>query len=67
MVLDNLIGLEVKKAKKILSEFGYNDIEEIINSKDNELCDTTIVCAVRENGTKVTLVCGEFYLNIGEK
>ena len=66
MDLKDLIGLEVKKAKKILSEFGYNDIEEIINSKDNELCDTTMVCAVRENGTKVTLVCGEFFLNVKE-
>ena len=66
MDLKDLIGLEVKKAKKILSEFGYNDIEEIINSKDNELCDTTMVCAVRKNGTKVTLVCGEFFLNVKE-
>lgn len=66
MDLKNLIGLELNEAKKVLNEFGYNDIEEVINSKKNELCDTLVVCAVRENGTKITLVCGEFYLNIKE-
>ncbi len=61
-----LIGLEEEKARQFLIKNGYNNIVTITNSKDNELCDTTIVCAVRENGTKVTLVCGEFYLNIEE-
>ncbi len=67
MDFKNLIGLEVSKAKKVLSDFGYNDIEEIKNSKENELCDSLLVCAVRESNKKITLICGEFYLNIKEK
>lgn len=67
MDFNSLIGLEEQKARQVLVENGYNNIETKINSKENELCDTKVVCAVRENEEKVTLVCGEFYLNIGEK
>ena len=66
MDLKSLIGLEVSKAKKVLNDFGYNDIEEIKNSKENELCDSLVVCAVREENKKITIVCGEFYLNVKE-
>ena len=66
MDFKSLIGLELEKAKKVLLEFGYNDIEEIKNSKENELCDSLIVCSVRESNKKVTLICGEFYLNVKE-
>ena len=66
MDFKDLIGLELNDAKKVLNNFGYNDIEEVINSKTNELCDSLVVCAVRENGKKITLVCGEFFLKIKE-
>ena len=66
MDFKNLIGLEVNEAKKVLLEFGYNDIEEVINSKNNEKSDSLVVCAVRFDGAKITLVCGEFFLNIKE-
>lgn len=62
----DLVGLGVDDAKKVLGNFGYNDIEEVINSKSNEKCDALVVCAVRENGKKITLVCGEFFLNVKE-
>ena len=67
MDFNDLIGLDVTDAKKVLNNFGYNDIEEVINSKSNELCDTLVVCAVRQKNKKITLVCGEFYLNVKEK
>ena len=67
MDFKSLIGLEMKKARNLLIDFGYNDIETIINSKENELNDTLVVCAVRQNKSKVTLICGEFYLNLKEK
>ena len=66
MDFNNLIGLEEQKARQFLIENGYNNIETIINSKDNNLCDTKVVCAVRNNGERITLICGEFYLNIEE-
>ena len=66
MDFKDLIGLKVDDAKKVLNNFGYNDIEEVINSKSNELCDTLVVCAVRQFGEKITLILGEFFLNIKE-
>ena len=66
MDFKDLIGLEVNDAKKILAKFGYNDIEEVINSKSNEQCDTLVVCAVRNDDSKITLILGEFFLNIKE-
>ena len=66
MDFNNLIGLEEEKARQFLIENGYNNIETIINSKDNNLCDTKVVCAVQHMNEKITLVCGEFYLNIEE-
>ena len=66
MDFNDLIGLDVTDAKKVLSNFGYNDIEEVINSKSNDLCDTQVVCAVRQSDKKITLILGEFFLNVKE-
>ena len=63
-MFENLIGLKEKKARQFLEKNGYNNIETIINSKHNDLCDTLVVCAIREKNAKITLICGEFYLNI---
>lgn len=67
MDFNSLIGLSEQKAKQFLLQNGYNNIETIINSKNNEKCDTLVVCAVREADKKITLVCGEFYLNMKEQ
>ena len=67
MDFNSLIGLEEKKARQFLMDNGYNNIETKINSKDNTLCDTKVVCAVRNGGQTITLICGEFYLNLEEK
>lgn len=64
MDFNNLIGLEEKIARQFLEKNGYNNIETIINSKHNDLCDKVMVCAVRFDGAKVTLICGEFHLNL---
>lgn len=64
MDFSSLIGLDEKKAREILAKNGYNNIETIINSKHNELCDSLLVCSANEENGKVSLVCGEFYLNI---
>ena len=66
MDFKDIIGLDVTDAKKVLNNFGYNDIEEVINSKSNEKCDTFVVCAVRQSNKKITLILGEFFLNIKE-
>ena len=63
---DDLIGLEIESAKKLLVENGYNNIKVVINSKPNTKTDTLLVCATDVSGTFVTLICGEFYLNIKE-
>ena len=64
MDFNSLIGLEESKARLVLAENGFDDIETTINSKHNEQCDTLIVCAVKENDGQVLLICGEFYLEI---
>lgn len=61
-----LIGQTKEKALNILAENGYNDIECIINSKSNALCDSLLVCKVENCDNKIKLVLGEFYLNIKE-
>ena len=66
MDFNGLIGLEEEKARQFLIKNGYNNIETVINSKDNNLCDTKVVCAVRNSGEKITLILGEFFLNIKE-
>lgn len=63
---DSLIGLKESDAKQILTSFGYKNIITVINSKQNQKCDTMLVCAVRQNkeSKEVTLICGEFFINI---
>lgn len=67
MEFNSLIGLKEQDARQFLLNNGYNNIETIINSKNSNKCDTLVVCAVRESEAKITLVCGEFYLNIKEQ
>ena len=61
---ESLIGLKKDDAIEILKNNGYNDIEIIINSKSNNLCDSYLVCKAEEKNGMVMLVLGEFYLNI---
>lgn len=62
MDFDVLIGREEPIARKLLLENGYNNITTIINSKEDDKCNTTLVCAVQTQGDAITLICGEFYL-----
>jgi hypothetical protein len=65
--LNSVIGLEAKDAENVLLENGYKNIIIVLNSKHNDKCDTKIVCSVRRENDEVTLVCGEFYVDIKEK
>ena len=61
----SVVGLEKDEAVKILNKEGFKKVNVMINSKYNELCDTVIVCSVKEqNDESVTLICGEFYLKL---
>ncbi len=61
---DSLIGLEEDKAREILTKFGYKNINVLLNSKLNEKYDKRIVCSVRNSEKVVTLIIGEFYVDI---
>lgn len=61
---DNLIGLEITKAKEILIQNGFNDIDVVMNAEHNDKCDKILVCAARHISGKVTLVCGEFFFGL---
>ena len=61
---NDLIGLEISDAKKILQNFGFNNIEIVLNSEDNDKCDTQIVCAVRNDENTKKLICGEFFFGV---
>lgn len=63
---NSLIGLDVTVAKEILAQNGYGDVDIKINSKSNENCNVTLVCAVRICEKQVTLICGEFRALSGE-
>lgn len=65
MNFDDLIGLEESKVRKILLEAGYKNIETVINTKENDKCNKTLVCAVQQDQGRITLICGKFYI-IGE-
>ncbi|MBQ8451419.1 MAG: hypothetical protein IJ538_01415 [Clostridia bacterium] len=65
MNFESLIGLEVQKAKQILSENGYNEVSITINSKEIAGANSTIVCAVREKNNQIELVCGKFITELG--
>ena len=67
MDLKDLIGLELSKARQVLTDLGYNNIEVKLNSKKDGLSDSLVVCAVREDDSKIVLICGEFFLNLKEK
>lgn len=62
--LNGLIGLEITKAKEILMQNGFDDINIISNFEHNDKCDTIIVCAARIQDGTPTLVCGEFFLEL---
>ena len=64
MDFSSLIGLEYEKAKTVLAENGYTNVEIIRNAEHNEFCDSVLVCSAKESNGKVSLVCGDFYLNI---
>ena len=61
---NDLIGLELGLAKEKLKNNGFKNINIVLNSKHNEKCDTVLVCAVKENNNGITLICGEFFMNI---
>ena len=67
---DSLIGLEIEKAKALLNDAGFKNIEVVLNTdkRQNNVCDTILVCAVRVADDSIRLICGEFLLQIkGEK
>ena len=64
--ISNVIGLEKAKAVDLLNKNGLKNIEVIDNSVHNDLCDIKLVCSAKKTGDVVTLVCGEFYLDIKE-
>ena len=63
---DNLIGLEVSKAKEILYDAGFKNIETILNTdkRQKNECDTILVCAVRVADDSIRLICGEFLFQL---
>lgn len=61
---DSLIGIEVQKAKLILEDAGYKNVNIILNAEHKIECDTIIVCAVRVADDGISLVCGEFLLEL---
>lgn len=62
----SLIGFELSQAIDVLKQNGYEKINVINNSKHNDLCDTQLVCSAKLTEDGVTLVCGEFHLDIKE-
>ncbi len=62
---NSLIGLELEKAKEKLNQAGFSKIEVVCNFEHNEKCDSILVCAARLGDDEtVTLVCGEFLINL---
>ena len=67
---DSLIGLEIEKAKALLNDAGFNNIEIVLNTdkRQKNECDTILVCAVRVADDSIRLICGEFLFQLkGEK
>jgi len=62
MDFNSLIGLEENQARFLLSENGYKNIKTIINAKDDENCNKTIVCLAKYKDNIVTLICSKFYV-----
>ena len=65
--INSIIGLEVSVAINKLNDYGIKNIKVIDNFKHNELCDTKLVCAAKNVNDSITLICGEFYLDLKEK
>ncbi len=63
----SLVGKEEKKAIEILKNAGFKHIITMQNSKQNSLCDTSIVCNVKFDGNEVKLYVGDFRLEFEER
>ena len=61
---NNLIGVEVSKAKEILNSNGFDKVNIIMNAEHNDKCDTILVCAVRVADDSIKLICGEFLFQL---
>lgn len=61
MDFNDLVGLEENEAKQILSQNGFSDVKTIINAREDEKCNKTLVCAVKQTENRITLICGRFY------
>ena len=61
---NSLIGLEVSRAKEILQNAGFKNIDIVLNAETNDKCDTILVCAAYERDGSITLICGEFLMEI---
>ena len=63
---DSLIGLEIEKAKELLNDAGFNNIEIVLNTdkRQKNECDTILVCAVRVADDSIRLICGEFLFQL---
>ena len=63
---DSLIGLEIEKAKALLNDAGFNNIEIVLNTdrRQKNECDTILVCAVRVADDSIRLICGEFLFQL---
>lgn len=63
---DSLIGLEIEKAKSLLNDAGFKNIEVILNTdkRQNYDYDTILVCAVRVADDSIRLICGEFLFQL---
>ena len=63
---ESLIGFEVEKAKDILNNAGFKNIEVILNTdkRQENICDTILVCAVRVADDSINLICGEFLFQL---
>ena len=63
---DSLIGLEIEKAKSLINDAGYKNIEIVLNTdkRQNYDYDTILVCAVRVADDSIRLICGEFLFQL---
>lgn len=61
---DTLIGLTIAEAKEILKKNKITEIEVVDNFTKNDRCNTKLVCGVRIDGERCSLICGEFCLGL---
>jgi hypothetical protein len=62
MNFDELIGMQVCRAKDILVKNGYTNINIVNNYKSDEKCNELLVCLAKQTNDLVTLVCGNFFI-----